>query len=349
MRKILGAAGVLGLMAAGAAGLFGALAQRRARRLDLRGRVAVVTGGGRGLGLAIARELQRRGCTLAICGREGDVILRAVDELAQGPGAVFGMTCDAADPLQVEAFVAQVLDRFGAIDVLVNNAGQCFVGPAAELREDDVEAALRNIFWVQFHPTMAALPHMRARRAGRIVNITSIGGKVPLPHLAAYAVGKFAATGWSETLAAEVAKDGVYVSTITPPPLDNGAPLTVRFAGRREQEFRWFARMLTAPWSATDTDRVARIVVDAAEYGDRERTASALAWLGARLHGAAPNLMSRLLAAVDRRLPAAGEPGARSAMRPGFEVVGRSSDPTVQRLGAAARRDARRYRPHPPP
>ncbi len=342
MRRILGALGGLGLLFGGTA-LF-----RRARGIDLGGCVAVVTGGGRGLGLAVSRELLRRGCKLAICGRDGTVIARALEELGQGSADVFGMVCDASVPAQVDDFIAQVLGRFERIDLLINNAGQCFAGPAVELLPADVEAALRNIFWVHFHPTMAVLPHMRARRFGRIVNVTSIGGKVPLPHLAAYAVGKFAATGWSQILAVELAKDGVLVSTITPPPLDNGASLTTHFNGDREREFQWFARLLTSPWSAIDTRRCARVIVDAAQYGDRDRAVSARSWLMARLQGAAPRLMSRVLELVDRRMPAPGGPGVTSEMRLGREVLARSDDPEVQRLGMAAMRDARRFRPHPP-
>ena len=107
------------------------------------------------------------------------------------------MPADSSDPAEAGDFIAGAIERFGAIDLLVNNAGQCFVGPAAELTAEDVDYAIRNIFWCQFHPTMAALPHMRARRFGRIVNVTSFGGKVPTPHQAAYNAGKFAATGWS--------------------------------------------------------------------------------------------------------------------------------------------------------
>ena len=114
------------------------------------------------------------------------------------------------------------------------------------------------------------------------MNVTSIGGKVPTPHQAAYNAGKHAATGFSETLAVELAKEGVYVSTVTPPPLDDGAPLHVHFNGRAEEEFEWFARTLTSPRRATDADRAARAVVDAAEYGDGERTVSALSWLTQR-------------------------------------------------------------------
>lgn len=248
-RTTLGLVKAVGLAAG--AGLALAAAARQARRIDLRGKVVVVTGGGRGLGLAVARAFLARGCRLAISGRDGDVIAGTVADLRRQGADVFGAGCDASDPQQVAGFVAQVVERFGAIDVLVNNAGQCFVGPAAELQAQDVEYALRNIFWSQYHPTMAVLPHMRGRRSGRIVNVTSIGGKVPNPHQAAYNAGKFAATGFSATLAAELAKDGVRVSTISPPPLNDGAPLHVHFNGRREREFVWFARALTSPLTAT--------------------------------------------------------------------------------------------------
>ncbi|WNG48623.1 SDR family oxidoreductase [Archangium minus] len=341
-RASWGGVGVLGLVGAG---LLLGVAARRARRIDLSGRVVVITGGGRGLGLAIAREFLQRGCRLAICGRDGEVIARATEAFRKRGAEVYGEACDASDPVQVDAFVARVLERFGTIDVLVNNAGQCFVGPAVELEPQDVETALRNIFWVHYHPTMAVLPHMRSRRFGRIVNITSIGGKVPTPHQAAYAVGKYAATGWSETLSVELAKEGVYVSTITPPPLSNGAPLHVHFNGRVEEEFQWFTRSLTSPSTSTRAERTARVVVDAAEYGDPERAVSFMSWLSARAQGLAPNLMTRVLALVDCRLPLPGQPGQTSKMRLGSEVLANSRDERVQALGAAAIADERRYLP----
>jgi NAD(P)-dependent dehydrogenase (short-subunit alcohol dehydrogenase family) len=241
--------------------------------------------------------------------------------------------------------VTRVLNDFGTIDVLVNNAGQCFVGPAAEQTAEDVDYALRNIFWCQYHPTMAVLPHMRSRRFGRIVNVTSIGGKVPNPHQAAYAAGKFAATGWSETLAVELAKDGIRVSTVTPPPLDDGAPLHVHFNGKAEEEFLWFARMLTSPWTATDTARTARVVVSAAEHGDPERAVAPLSWLSQRAYGISPNVMTHVLALVDRRLPAPGPPGRTSRMKLGAEVVSQSRDDRVRRLASEVAADEARVDP----
>jgi NAD(P)-dependent dehydrogenase (short-subunit alcohol dehydrogenase family) len=339
-RQISAAVATAGALAAGAMAM-----TRRARRIDLEGRVVVVTGGGRGFGYAIAREFLRRGCKLAICGRDGDVIARAVAEFRLHGGEVFGMACDASDPAQVEAFIAGVFARFGAIDVLVNNAGQVFFGPAAELRPDDLEAAIRNIFWVHYRPTMAVLPHMRTRKFGRIVNITSVAGKIPIPHHAAYVVGKYAATGWSETLTVELRKDGILVSTITPPPLDDGAPLHTHYNGHEEEEFKWFAQGLTSLWSASSTDHAARIVVDAAIHGDRQRTISLTAWLATRAQGLAPAWMTRVWTRFDRLLPPPGPPGQTSKMHLGAEIVADSADPEVHARGEAARNDARRYRP----
>ena len=345
-RTASGVVGALGLTV-GAALAWGAVA-RRARRIDLRGRVVMITGGGRGLGLAISREFARRGCKLALCGRDGEVIAQATEALRREGADVFGEACDASEPAQVHAFVARVLERFGTLDVLVNNAGQCFVGPAVELQQEDMESALRNIFWAQYHPTMAVLPHMRARHFGRVVHITSIGGKVPMPHQAAYAAGKYALTGWSQTLAAELDKEGIRVSTIAPPPLRNGAPPHVHFNGREEAEFQWFTHTLTSPWTAASADRTARVVVDAAEHGDPERAVSLSSWLGARAQGLAPNLMNRALAFVDRRLPPPGPPGHTAKMHLGAEVLASSQDEKVQALGAAARADERDYLPARP-
>lgn len=342
-RSASSVAGVLGLVAG--AGLVLSAAARRARRIDLRGRVVMITGGARGLGFDIAREFLARGSKLAICGRDGDGVARAVEQLKSQGADVFGAPCDASNPEQVQAYVQQVLERFGTIDVLVNNAGQCFAGPAAQLDAETMDKALRGIFWVQFQPTMAVLPHMRSRRFGRIVNITSIAGKLPVAHQAAYTAGKHAATGWSETLAIELAREGVHVSTLTPPPLRNGAPLHVHFNGDAEGEFLWFTRILTSRLATTTSDRTARTVVDAAEHGDGERPISALSWFGTRVQGLAPNLMAWTMTQLERWQPHPGAPGETSKMRPGHEVVANSQDPRVQALAAAARTDEQRHLP----
>ena len=336
---------ILGLL--GAAWAATAAAKRRARRIELKGKVVVITGGGRGLGLAIAREFAARGCKLAICGRDGATIAGAVLALRAQGAEIIGASCDTSNAQAAHTFVQRVKDHYGCIDVLVNNAGQCFVGPAAQTLPEDFEAALQNIFWVHYHPTMAVLPHMRERRFGRIVNVTSIGGKLPIPHQAAYCVGKYATTGWSETLTTELAREGICVSTITPPPIKNGAALNVHFSGRQEDEFKWFTSTLTSPLSTVDAAKTARVVADAARYGDPERAVSALSWLAIRAHGLAPNLVLPALAAAEHYLPALDQEGGAAPSVIGKDLAGRSSDPRVQELAARAGADAERYEAKP--
>ena len=332
-------------LASSKAGSYLAALSRRRRGLDLEGRVAVVTGGARGLGLAITRALLERGCRVAICGRDEAVLARCVDRHRSKGFTILGQACDVSDPEQVKAFLRTVVDTYGPVDILVNNAAQCYVGPASELDSLDMLLALRNIFWSQFHATMAVLPHMRARRFGRIVNITSIGGKVPIPHQAAYVAAKHAATGWSETLAAELEQDGVTVSTITPPPLRNGAPHPPPNNGHRDRAFTGVAGPLTSRFATISAERVARVVVNAVIHGHHERAVSPLSWLTARAHGLAPNLVGTGLRWIARKLPPAGKPGASSTMRQGFTVVRLSNDGAVHELADRVAADEARYLP----
>jgi NAD(P)-dependent dehydrogenase (short-subunit alcohol dehydrogenase family) len=334
--------GGLALAALGAGLLVMAVARAR-RRVPLKGRVAVVTGGGRGLGAAITRELVSRGCRVAICGRDEAVIQSAVQALRAEGADVMGVRCDVSDPTATNAFVQSVIEEYGTVDILVNNAGQCFVGPAVELQPADLHRAMRDIFWVNFYPTMAVVPHMRRKRFGRIANITSFAGKVPVPHQAAYVAAKHATTGWSHTLTLELSRDGIAVTTVTPPPLKDGAPLHVHFGGRVEDEFRWFTRALTSPFSASSAERTARTVVDALEHGDVDRSVTAASWLLSRFSGALPTVMLRILTLLERRMPEPARAGVTSPMRLGLEVVARSHDPSVLALAERARHDEQRY------
>lgn len=327
-----------------AAGVVVNAAARRARRFDPRNKVVIVSGGGRGLGYAIAEEFAARGALLAICGRDFRHVAAAVRRFEQRGVPVYGAACDMSDSEQVEEFFADVAEQYGGIDIVVNNAGECFVGPAVHLQQRDMEHALRSIFWTVYHGTMTALPYLRANGQGRIVNVTSFAGKIGLPHMAAYSAAKFAATGFSETIASELAREGIFVSTVAPPPLRNGAPMHVHFTGDRDEEFKWFTWSLTSALVATDTRRAARVVVDAAEYGDGERSVSALSWLLTRAHGAMPNFVSRATALVNRFMPHPLHAGALP-MQLGYELVASSVDQQVHRLSERARRDELEFAP----
>src|SRR4051794_25580733 len=178
------------LLLAGGALLAAREIRRRVSPVDLSGQTALVTGGSRGLGLLISRELARAGCNVAICARDGDELERARDDLARFGGEVETVICDVSDQLQTRRMIDRVTARFGRVDILVNNAGVIQVGPLENQTAKDFTAAMDVMYWGVVYPTLAVLPQMRARGTGRIANVTSIGGKVAVPHLLPYSSAK---------------------------------------------------------------------------------------------------------------------------------------------------------------
>ena len=191
-------------------------AARLRRRGDLRGQVALIVGGSRGLGLALARELAAAGCRLVIAARDEHELAEA-RRVLEGQGAeVVACCCDVGNRTDIDLVVAAARERFGAIDLLVNVAGLIQVGPAESMTLDDFRNAFTVNFWAPLHAMDAVIAEMRVRRRGRIVNITSIGGLIPVPHLLPYVCSKAAALALSEGLGAELSKDGINVTTVIP-------------------------------------------------------------------------------------------------------------------------------------
>ena len=246
------------LLAVGGLGLLvGRALRARMKMADLTGQVALVTGGSRGLGLLLAQEFACAGCKIAICARDTEELARASDALREDGATVLSVTCDVSDEAQVAAMIAQVTAHYGQVDILVNNAGQIAVGPVQEMTARDFGEMMNVIFWGTLHPTLAVLPQMRARRSGRIVNITSIGGKVSVPHLLPYSAAKFATVGLSEGLRSELARDGITVTTIAPGEMRTGSYINATFKGEQEREFAWFALGDNLPFSSMDAEHAA--------------------------------------------------------------------------------------------
>ncbi len=272
------------------------------RRADLRGQVVLITGGSRGLGLALAREFAKHGCRLALCARTADDLARAKADMEGRGTEVFTSVCDLSDPAQVERLAAEVTDCYGQIDILVANAGIISVGPVQNLGRQDFEEAMAVNFWGVLDPILAVVPQMRERKSGRIVTITSIGGKVAFPHLLPYACAKFAATGLSEGLRAELARDGIVVTTIAPGLLRTGSYLNASFKGDKPAEFAWFGLGDNLPGVSISAERAAREIVTATRRGEAERILSVPANLLSATHGLLPGATGDLLALVNRFL-----------------------------------------------
>lgn len=305
---------------------------------DLTGEVALITGASRGLGLAIARELAAQGCKLVICARDQHELQLAAQDLSSRGATVLAIPCDIGERDQVERMVQQASERFGRIDLLVNNAGIITVGPLTTQTLDDYEASMKTMFWGVVYPTLALLPQMIARRGGRIANITSIGGKVSVPHLVPYNCAKFAAVGFSEGLHAEVARFGVRVTTVVPGLMRTGSHINAYFKGKKEAEYALFSLSATTPVVAMNARRAARTVVRAIRRGDAEIFLTPQARLAASIHGVAPGITSRALGFVNAMLPDAPAVGGLD------RHLGRESENPISRspltaLGRIAARD----------
>ncbi len=295
------------------------LAKTRQTPATLAGQTVLVTGGSRGLGFVLAREFARAGCAIVICARGESALEQARLELKAEGARVLAVPCDVTEQAQVEDLVQQANRYFGGIDILVNNAGVIQVGPFLNDTVQDFENALDTMFWGVLYPTLAVLPQMLARKNGRIVNVTSIGGKVSVPHLLPYVCAKFAATGLSEGLRAELAQSGITVTTIIPGLMRTGSHLNALFKGRQPAEFTWFSLGATLPFISMDAERAAQQIVEATKRGEAERILSIPAHWLASFHGLFPGLTSDLLGLVSATLlPAASEAGIGIAR--GMEV-----------------------------
>jgi NAD(P)-dependent dehydrogenase (short-subunit alcohol dehydrogenase family) len=286
---------------------------RKWREYDLRGRVVLITGGSRGLGLVMAREFVGEGARVAICARDGGELERARAELGGRGNRVMAVPCDVTEREQVKEMVEMVTRHFGRIDVLVNNAGTIQVGPVEVMTLEDYEQAMKAHFWGPLYTTLAVLPQMRKRREGRIVNISSIGGKVSVPHLVPYSASKFALVGLSEGLRSELMKDGVVVTTVCPGLMRTGSPRNANFKGQHRAEYAWFSISDSLPVTSMRAERAARQVVAACKRGDAEVVLSIQAQLAVKFHGLFPGLTQDLLGLVNLLLPAPGGIGRKRA------------------------------------
>lgn len=305
-------------LALGLAGFAGARALvRRSRRMDLDGRVVLITGGSRGLGLLMARAFALRGARVAVCARDGAELQRAKQMLAKEALPLWTAECDVTNREQVRDWVGSVRSDVGQIDVLVNNAGIIGVGPQGLMTVEDYERAMATNFWSAVYATGEVIDGMRARRSGRVVNVTSIGGKVAVPHLLPYSASKFAMVGWSSGLRAEVMRDGVYVSTIVPGLMRTGSPRNADFKGKHRTEYAWFTIMDSLPITSMNAQRAAERIVRASEFGEAEVVLSIQAKIATTVAGLFPGMTSEVMGWMNRALP--GEGGVGREIRKGFQ------------------------------
>jgi len=223
--------------------------------MNYQGKTAVVTGGTKGIGRAIAEALLREGLNVCIGARSMEEVEQAARELeAAGEGRVTGAACDVRSEEEVAALFAHAVEEFGGVDVLVNNAGVGLFKPVEETTPEEFRAVLETNLFGVFYCCRAAIPEMKRRGGGYIVNISSLAGANPHPRMAAYNASKFGLNGFSEALMQEVRHDRIKVSYVMPGSVNTG------FGGDTPSEEK--------SWQLQPED-VARVVVDLLRHDER--------------------------------------------------------------------------------
>lgn len=291
---------------------------RAMRKFDLRDKVVLITGGSRGLGLVLAREFASRGARVAVCARNRAELSNVETDFHRWGNTLLALECDVTDRAQVEQMISTVERDLGSIDVLVNNAGTILVGPLDNHRIEDFEHAMRTNFWAALYTTFAVLPAMKRRQSGRIVNVGSIGSKLAVPHLLAYSASKFALYGFSQGLRAEVAKDGICVTTAVPGLMRTGSPRHVETKGNHEKEYTWFILSDSMPGLSMSAVRAARKIVNACVAGRGEVQIGLPAKLISKAAALAPNVVGSILSVTNAWVMP--EPADGTETKKGHEV-----------------------------
>jgi short-subunit dehydrogenase len=333
-------------LAAAAGTLAGAILTARRAPDDIRGEVALVTGASRGLGLLLARELAGHGCPLVICARDAAELDRAAGDLRARGAEVTTVACDVTDEASPRLLVDTAVERYGRLDILVSNAGVIQVGPVQAAQAGHFETALATMALAPVRLALTALPVMREQDHGRIVTITSIGGKLGVPHLLPYCTAKFAAVGFSEGLRAELGRGPVAVTTVVPGLMRTGSHLQARFTGQAGKEFTWFGLGASLPLVSMDAERAARQIVAAVRQRRAEIILTPAGQLVSRVTGIAPGFTSELMHLVQRlALPGPAGPAGTQAAEgiPGHDLRPAMGQKAFDRLTTLGRAAASRF------
>ncbi len=280
--------------------------QRRRVRYSFFDRTVLITGGSRGLGLILAREFAREGARIAILARDETELKKAQTELLSHGSPVLALVADVTKRAEIESAVQRVHQEFGGIDVVVNNAGVIEVGPLENMSWEDFQRAMDVHYFGPLAVMLAVIPEMKRRGGGRIVNISSIGGKVAVPHLAPYIGSKFALVGLSDSFRSELRKFGILVTTVCPGLMRTGSAGRARFKGRASAEHAWFSVSAGLPLISMDADRAARKILEACRAGAASLILSAQAKALVWSNAVAPGITACVVAWSDRLLPAVG-------------------------------------------
>ncbi len=277
-------------------------------RYGLVGRVAVISGGSRGLGLALARAFLKAGSKVALLARDEEELERAKHLLLSEFGTkaesdILTIPCNVINSEELQEALSVVQSRFRGINIFINNAGSMVVGPFETMGDEDFESQMNIHLYAAIRTTRALLPIFKNQNDGRIVNISSIGGKIAVPHMTPYCASKFALSGFSQALQTELRKSNVRVTTIYPGLMRTGSVTQAVFKGSHEKEYAWFSLLGLMPGIAVSPDGVAERILEAIREGESEVVISPLAKLAVFAHYAFGELFIDISSLINRFLP----------------------------------------------
>lgn len=269
-----------------------------------RERSVVITGGSRGLGLALAEGFLKEGAFVTLLARDTEELEKAQAILDQIPdGQVYTIGCDVTDPEALARAFEHVESRFGRVDVLVNNAGTIAVGPFETMEQVDFDALLELQIDAVIQATQLVLPAFQQAGEGRIINICSIGGAIPVPHMSTYCTAKFGLAGLSETIASELAPQNIKVTTVYPGLMRTGSPIQAVFKGDHEKEYAWFTTGDVSPFISVTAEQAAKSIIEGSRNGDARVTFPWITPLGIMGHAILPETYAAIMRQTARFLP----------------------------------------------
>jgi short-subunit dehydrogenase len=268
--------------------------------------------------------------------RDQEELAEACKQIRALGGEALAVPCDLLDRGQSLAAIETVIDCFGSIDVLINNAGIIEVGPLDNMRRQDFEQSMNLHFWAPFNLIRQTIPHMRRAGGGRIVNVSSVGGKVAVPHMSPYSASKFALAGLSDSFRTELARDGIKVTTVIPGLMATGSHVHARFKGNYGAEYTWFAVSASLPLVAVKAERAAEMIVEACRRGQSALIVGFSARAMIAGNALFPSFTGEVMKLINRILP--GRVGAEGdELKSGFEAREEQRVPDfIAKLGESA-------------
>ncbi|KYG62576.1 hypothetical protein AZI87_14840 [Bdellovibrio bacteriovorus] len=313
------------------------------RRFSFQGKVVLISGGSRGLGFVLANQLVEEGASVCLLARDEDELKKAQNliQFNHPNSQVIYQICDSTKSEHAKLAVSKCIDHFKRLDVVINNAGIISVMPYVNATEQEFRDSLDVHFWAPFNIIEAARPYLM-KDGGRIVNISSIGGRMAVPHLAPYCAGKFALAGYSKTLRAELMKDGIYVTTVFPGLMRTGSQGHAEFGGQHENEFAWFSISGSMPLLTVSAESAARQIIRAMKYGKAELTISIPAKLAIGFQNLFPEIHADILSLANTLLPT---PTVHNTKKLGMDSHSAISPSAATRLSedAARRNNEQRF------